>query len=60
MRGDVEDVLTFPLLMSPYRAEADQKQLDPSEDARLAAAASERGAAEGHRVLPLVAGGRAS
>lgn len=55
----MEDVLTFPLLMSPYRAEADQKQLDPSEDARLAAAASERGAAEGHRVLPLVAGGRA-
>lgn len=58
----MEDVLTFPLLLSPYRAEADQKQLDPSEDARpaAAAAASERGSAEGHRVLPLVAGGRAS
>lgn len=58
IRGTVEDVLTFPS-PSPHRAEADQRQLHPSEDAR-AAPASGRGAAEGHRVLPVAAGGRPS
>lgn len=44
---------------SPSRFEADQRQLDPSEDARTAQAPG-YGAAQGHRVLPVAGGGRAS